>query len=373
MDSQITASPALPQGLTCDDKIYLAPAGFETGHPASTTILSGDGWTLAGTDKVFTACYVYWVEKNKVYQTFATFLDILNWSQSQGIEFSEKIAKILQSIARQRSPFASLSINRPRIMGIVNVTPDSFSDGGHYLKQDAAIAHGLNLAEKGASILDIGGESTRPGAESLSPEEEMNRVLPVIENLASRGLIISVDTRHAKVMAAALEKGATIINDITALTGDQDSLKILLQSKASVILMHMQGTPKTMQLSPHYDRVLLDVYDYLQQRVKTCLESGLSPDRLCIDPGIGFGKTAHHNFELIRNLSLFHSLGLCVLLGASRKRFIAEASQNEAVNHRLPGSLAALLSGLDQGVQIFRVHDVAETAQAIAVWEKIYQ
>jgi dihydropteroate synthase len=253
-------------------------------------------------------------------------------------------------------------------MGIINVTPDSFSDGGQFLDPTQAIAHAFNLHQAGADIIDIGGASTRPGAIPVDVSEELNRILPVVRTLAMAGLTISIDTRRAAVMRAAIAAGAKIINDVSALTGDPDSLEVVAASKAVVVLMHMQGTPATMQLAPHYRDVALDIHDFLEERIDTCVKAGIAQDRLIIDPGIGFGKTPEHNFELLKQLALFHGLGCPLLIGVSRKQFISILSRGAMPNKRLGGSLAAALAGLNRGVHILRVHDVAETYQALAVW-----
>ncbi|MBX9590180.1 MAG: dihydropteroate synthase [Hyphomonadaceae bacterium] len=254
-------------------------------------------------------------------------------------------------------------------MGIVNVTPDSFSDGGRYLTADAAIAHALELEAEGADILDIGGESTRPGSEPIDIEAECRRVLPVIEGLAGRVRVpVSIDTRNGEVMRRAVEAGARIINDVSALGHDPMALAVAAASGLPVILMHAQGDPKTMQHNPTYEDVVLDVFDALGARVAACERAGIPRQRLIVDPGIGFGKTLAHNLALLGSLTIFQGLGCAVLLGASRKSFIGKLTGAQA-GDRLPGSLAAALIGVAQGVQILRVHDVAATRQALAVWE----
>lgn len=256
-------------------------------------------------------------------------------------------------------------------MGIVNVTPDSFSDGGLYFNAARAIAHGRELVEAGADVLDIGGESTRPGAAPVTVEEELRRVVPVVRALAERGAVVSIDTRHAAVMRGALAAGARIVNDVTALTGDPDSLATVAASEAEVVLMHMQGEPQTMQADPHYVDAPLDVYDYLAGRIAACEAAGIARARIAVDPGIGFGKNDAHNVAILGSLGLYHGLGCAVLLGVSRKSFVGRLSAGEPPKGRLPGSLAAALGGLDQGVQMLRVHDVAETAQARAIWHAV--
>jgi dihydropteroate synthase len=254
-------------------------------------------------------------------------------------------------------------------MGVVNVTPDSFSDGGDFAEAEAAIAQGLKMAEQGADILDIGGESTRPGAQEVSVDDELRRVIPVVRALAERRLVVSIDTRHAAVMEAAVAAGARIINDVTALTGDPESPRAAARSGAALVLMHMQGEPRTMQADPHYDDATLDLLDYFTERLATLAELSLPPERIALDPGIGFGKKDPHNLLILSELAAFQVFGCAVVLGVSRKSFTGRLSRGEPPKDRLPGSLAAALAGLDQGVQIIRVHDVAETYQARAIWQ----
>lgn len=256
-------------------------------------------------------------------------------------------------------------------MGIVNVTPDSFSDGGDFAETEAAVARGQALIDAGADILDIGGESTRPGSHPTSIETEISRVAPVIEALAKRGHLISIDSRHAEVMAAALDSGAKIINDVTALTGDPDSLDLAARSGAPVILMHMLGAPLTMQLNPTYQNVVEDIRAYLADRVDVCRAAGLAPARILVDPGIGFGKTVEHNVTLIHDLQRFRDLAAGVLLGASRKSFIGALSANEPAKQRLGGSIAVAIAGAARGARVLRVHDVAETVQALKIWRAV--
>ena len=257
-------------------------------------------------------------------------------------------------------------------MGVVNTTPDSFSDGGQFYDAGAAVAHGLKLADDGAHILDIGGESTRPGAEDVPQAEEMARTIPVIEGLAGKTKAeISIDTRKPEVAKAAVAAGASIWNDVTALTYAGDSLEAAAGLSCDIVLMHAQGDPKTMQKDPHYDDVVEEVYAYLARRIESCVKAGVSEERLVVDPGVGFGKTLTHNLLLLANLARFRDLGRPVLLGASRKRFIAALDRNSPASDRLGGSLAAVLAGLRQGVSIFRVHDAAATRQAIAVAKAI--
>ena len=282
-------------------------------------------------------------------------------------------AAVLARIEATRTPPLGLSADHPLVMGVVNVTPDSFSDGGQFGGQaEAGIAHALALAEAGADILDIGGESTRPGAEPVPEAEELARVIPVIEGIRAAGCTvpISIDTRNAAVARAALAAGARLLNDVSALTHDPDSMAVA-KSADAICLMHALGDPRTMQDDPKYGHVLLDVYDYLAGRVAEAEAAGIPRTRLIVDPGIGFGKTVAHNLALIRGLALFHGLGCTILLGVSRKGFIGRLSGETRADRRAPGAIAAGLAGLDAGVQILRVHDVAETVQAIRVWQAL--
>jgi len=267
--------------------------------------------------------------------------------------------------------FAGLTLDRPRLMGVVNVTPDSFSDGGLFLDADHAVAQGLKLIEEGADILDIGGESTRPGAEPVTVEEELRRVIPVIEGLAASGALISIDTRRAEVMRAAIKAGAVIVNDVTALTGDAESVAVCADAGVDVVLMHMQGEPQTMQADPTYEDVITDIHDYFRARLEVLDEAGIGVEKIAVDPGIGFGKTVDHNLMLISHIDVFHTLGTPVVLGVSRKSFIAKIDRNVPPPERVAGSVAAAIAGWDRGAQIIRVHDVAETRQALAVWQAI--
>ena len=279
---------------------------------------------------------------------------------------------VMARLTAARPAIAGLSFDRPRIMGVVNVTPDSFSDGGCHDTTGAAIAHGLALAEQGADILDIGGESTRPGATTVPETQELDRVLPVIEGLAARGCTvpIAIDTRKAGVAEAALAAGARIVNDVSALTFDPSMAGIAARAEG-VCLMHAQGDPETMQDDPRYGDVLLDVYTFLAERLAAAEAAGIARERVILDPGIGFGKTEAHNLALMQRLSLFHALGCPVLLGLSRKRFIGRISGVAEAGRRVAGSLAGALAGVAQGVQILRVHDVAETRQALSVWQAV--
>ncbi|KEJ90034.1 dihydropteroate synthase [Sulfitobacter donghicola] len=259
---------------------------------------------------------------------------------------------------------------RPHIMGILNATPDSFSDGGLHAAAQDAVSAGLAMAAAGADILDVGGESTRPGAETVAIDTEIRRIVPVVSGLRARGYdgVISLDTRKAEVARAGIAAGADLINDVSGFTYDPALAGVAAQAALPVCVMHGPLDPAIMQNDPRYDDVILDVYDFLEDRIAALEAQGIAREKIIADPGIGFGKTQEHNLQLLARLSLFHSLGVPILLGASRKRFIGTIGGAEGAADRAPGSIAVGLAGLAQGVQILRVHDVAETAQAIALW-----
>lgn len=267
-----------------------------------------------------------------------------------------------------RSEWAGLRLDRPLVMGILNVTPDSFSDGGRRTDPRIAIEAGLAMAEDGADIIDIGGESTRPGATPVSAEIEQDRVLPVIEALARQGLCVSADTRHAATMQAALAAGARIINDVSALTHDPLSAGVVAQHACPIVLMHMRGVPETMNDQAVYQDVVAEVRSELDQRIQTAIAAGIRPEQIAIDPGIGFAKRATHSQALLRGLPELTSLGYPILVGLSRKGFIGGLSNEPQADRRLPGSLAGALFAVLRGASILRVHDVRETVQALRVW-----
>ena len=349
-------SPALPRGFL---RAGAAPAGRLYLCPAA--------WTADGAIAV---CEILARRNGGVSAAVAAPTAILEWAWDEGEDVGVHVAGLLERLSTPPPPFSGLALTRPRIMGVVNVTPDSFSDGGQTFDAGAAIARGEAFREAGADILDVGGESTRPGAAPVSVEAELNRVLPVVRGLAG-GAVVSVDTRRARVMKAACEAGASIVNDVTALSGEADSLAVAAEAGAAVVLMHMKGEPATMQTAPAYADAALDVYDYLAERIAACEAAGIARPRIAVDPGIGFGKTLAHNLRILSRLALFRGLGCAVAFGVSRKSFIARLSRNAPVGERLAGSLAASLAGMARGAHILRVHDVAETRQALDVWEAI--
>jgi dihydropteroate synthase len=261
-----------------------------------------------------------------------------------------------------------MSADEFKIMGVVNVTPDSFSDGGLYLDVDTAVGHGLALASEGASILDIGGESTRPGAEPVPADIELERVLPVIEglNAAGVGATISIDTSKAPVADAALKAGVSLVNDVTAFRGDQAMASVVASSGAGCCLMHMLGEPRTMQRDPRYEDVVSEVRQFLEERMSFAVEEGVQEEKIMLDPGIGFGKTAAHNLELLRHLDEIAAVGRPVVIGTSRKSFLGKITGRE-VDERLPGTIATNVIAYLNGARVFRVHDVASVGDALKV------
>ncbi len=262
------------------------------------------------------------------------------------------------------------TMDRPLIMGVVNVTPDSFSDGGLFRDSHAAIEYAISLKQQGADIVDIGGESTRPGSLPVSAEEERARVIPVITELARQGVPVSVDTVKSSVMAESIEAGACLINDISGLS-DEHAIDVISSSRVGVCVMHMQGTPRTMQDEPSYKNVLEEVCGFLRSRAESLIEAGVGPSRIILDPGFGFGKTDEHNIELLRNIQKIADLGFPVLSGLSRKSMLGRITGKEDPKDRIGASISAALLAVANGTSIIRVHDVAETHDALKVWVKL--
>jgi len=292
----------------------------------------------------------------------------------EGIEdrFDEEMAAQWEALTASRPPLQlgdrTIRLDQPQAMAIVNATPDSFSDGGQFPDGKAAAEAGAAMAAAGAAIIDVGGESTRPGARSIWEGDEIERVVPVIRQLAAAGTAVSCDTRKADVMTAAVEAGARMINDVSALTYDARSAGVAASLNIPVVLMHHQGDPQTMQDDPRYDDVLVEIYLWLEERIEAAVEAGVKREHILVDPGFGFGKNVGHNLELMNGLALFHSLGHPLVVGASRKRTIGALSGEAPADKRLGGSVAFAMKAMEQGAQLIRVHDVFETVQAIRVW-----
>ncbi len=346
--------------------LYLRPLGLLYGPVAQSAIAEGQALPLAGSEIGFSLAEV--IEGEPRANT-RRLMPASALKESGDPDLSDALARV----TARRGPYAGLSSERmsggrPILMGIVNVTPDSFSDGGLFDTTEEAVSHTAALAAAGAEIVDIGGESTRPGADMVLGEDELSRVLPVFEELEGAEAVLSIDTRKAAVARATAAQGARIFNDVSALSFDPDSVKAACELDLSVVLMHAQGEPKTMQDNPAYDDVVLEVYDYLADRIAEVSAAGLRPAHIAVDPGIGFGKSYEHNFALLSHLTLFHGLGVPVLVGASRKKFLQGPGGGAEPKAREAGSYAAALAAAAQGVQILRVHDVAGTKQALAVW-----
>lgn len=295
--------------------------------------------------------------------------ELLSWCVGANDIFSADVTNQVAVLDQLTS--GQTTIISPKIMGILNVTLDSFSDGGQHFDAATAVERARKMVAEGADILDIGGESTRPGADLVSIDDEISRIVPVIEGCKSLNIEISIDTRKEPVMKAAVAAGATMINDVSALEFDAGSLDFVASNTLPVCLMHSFADPKAMQVDPRYNHVLMDVIDYLKRRIDCCEEKGIARDRIKIDPGIGFGKTPEHNLTLIKGLPFLQSLGCRILLGVSRKSFIGRLSSDNRVENRIGGSIAAALYGAMAGVEILRVHDVHETKQAVKIWESI--
>ncbi|MDE0801389.1 MAG: dihydropteroate synthase [Rhodospirillaceae bacterium] len=351
--------------------LYCIPRSISTGAVATALIEAGHALPFSGAGSAYAAVELVIRQGEDIARHTASVTAFNPWRQIIKSELQERLSGLIMAISQPRGGFSDIQMDEPVIMGVVNVTPDSFSDGGNHASSDAAVAHAISLAESGAALLDIGGESTRPGASPVDPSIEQKRVIPVVRALAEKSFTVSIDTRNASTMAAALDVGAKIVNDVTALTGDPEAVAEVGKRGASVVLMHMQGNPQTMQVAPEYSNVLVDVFDFLDLRISACLSAGLEINQICVDPGIGFGKSDGGNLDLIDSLGLFQGLGCPVMIGASRKSFIGRLSGEETPTKRLAGSIAAAIAGVIGGAKILRVHDVKETRQALTVWRSL--
>ncbi len=332
----------------------LRPLGLIGGAAALAAVEAGMARPLAGGPLAFAAVEVIRCEGRRVHPLSG---------------LPAELEPRLAALSRPRPAFAGLSLDRPLLMGILNATPDSFSDGGAYAAAEAAVRHAATLLEGGADLIDVGGESTRPGAMPVPPDEQIRRIEPVVRALAERGAVVSVDTRDPQVMRAALAAGARIVNDVSALAAPA-AIETVARAGAAAILVHMQGEPRVMQEHPCYDDVTAEVAGFLARRIAACGAAGLPPERMAVDPGIGFGKRGAHNAKLLEELAALHGLGVPVVVGASRKGWIG-ALEPWPPDERLGGSLAAALAALDRGAHILRVHDVIQTHQARLAWERL--
>ncbi len=354
------------------NRLWLRPLALLCGRAADEAVAAGLARPLGGPGLAFTLVAAIGLGSDRrLASVTAPIAELEGWLDGAGARFADRARNRLALLSAARRPWAGFPLDRPLVMGVLNVTPDSFSDGGRWFDPERAVAHGRALLAAGADIVDVGGESTRPGAAELPVGEEIRRVEPIVRALAEAGAVVSIDTRRQAVMERALTAGARIVNDVSALTHDPDSLALVAGRAAPVVLMHMLGEPRTMQRQPVYASPLVEVLEYLEARIAACGAAGIPRERIVVDPGIGFGKLVPHNLELIAGIGAFHALGCGVALGVSRKSMIARLSRGEPPDGRLPGSLAAALCVVQQGVQILRVHDVAETRQALALWRAI--
>ncbi|MBT5186835.1 MAG: dihydropteroate synthase [Kordiimonadaceae bacterium] len=353
---------------------YVQPLGLLRGCSAS-----GEHFEcLAGGNIYFSALKIITRTGKGIQQEIVSVEGLRKYLDGLPSDKQDNLSRLIENI---KKPRPSLMLNnglvvnwkKPIIQAVLNITPDSFSDGGLFEDFDVSLSHAQKMIDAGADIIDIGGESTRPGAKPVSIESEKKRVLPIIKSLSGKNAILSIDTRNAEVMQEAVDAGAQIINDVSALSHNPENIEVVRKTHVPVVLMHAQGSPVTMQDSPEYENVILDIYDYLKGRIDFCIDAGISRDKIIVDPGIGFGKTVSHNLQIINNLSIFHGLGVPLLLGVSRKSFIGEISSTEIPEKRIAGSIAAAQVCLDQGAQIIRVHDVEEANQAFSVWNAIGQ
>lgn len=326
---------------------------------------------LAGSNYIFSEIDIFLPTLNEGKIVRSSVCNIREWAEKKKDKTSKAITQRLHKISVARKPFDKIFYPGPIIVGILNITPDSFHDGGKYLTLDDAIRRGKVLRNEGASILEVGGESSRPGAEPVSEKTELRRILPVIKELSKDGNLISVDTRRPEVMEAALEAGARVVNDITALSSP-GAVETIIKANAYAIIMHMQGVPKTMQRAPKYGFAPYEILCYLENRVIACEEAGLSHERILIDPGVGFGKSDFHNFAILNSIASFHGIGCGVMIGISHKSFIGRSGKTSNNPERLPGTITATLHAIEQGVQFHRVHNVMEIKQAMAVSERIF-
>ena len=348
-------------------KYYTRACNFYYGKQAKVLIKKKTALPLCGNKKIaFNRVEVYARKNNKITSKFLDIKNINKLKKNARI----KVSKDLKNIISKRKNFLNfVNFSEPSIMGILNLTPDSFSDGGKFNKKNKSFKHISKMIKSGAQIIDIGGESTRPGSKTIKVENEWKRVQKVLKLFKKKykKVCLSLDTRKSELMIKGVKHGVDLINDVSGFEYDHGALVKLKKYKVAKVIHHMQGTPNTMQINPRYKNVLLDIYDFFQDKI----ESKLIDKNVIIDPGIGFGKTLKHNLTLISNISLFHSLGLPILIGTSRKRFINQISGKNDSNDRTGGTVASVIYLLSQGVQIFRVHNVNEIKQGILVFKKI--
>ena len=347
--------------------IYIRPTNIIFGQKANYFIQAGTAKNLCGLEDVgFLSVEI--VKKKSDGNTVEEYSVL----ELERLDFRNEIENDLNKITLKRNNIFNLNFKNPILIGVLNVTPDSFSDGGKYTTTFRALDHVKSMIDFGAHIIDIGGESTRPGAKSVSEQDEIARVSDTIQLIKKKypNQLISLDTRKSKVMQYGINIGVDILNDVSALDFDQQSYQVVKDSGKSIILNHSQGIPEDMQNNPTYENVLLDIFDYFENKIKFLKDNGIKDEQIIIDPGIGFGKTLEHNLEIISKISLFHSLGYPIMVGASRKSFIGKIMGEKDNPQRLGGTIASVLYSYLQGIQLFRVHDIQETSEALKVYSQ---
>ena len=347
--------------------IYIRPTNIVFGQKANYFIEAGTAKSLCGLEDVgFLSVEIL---KRKSDGNTVEEYSVL---ELERLDFKDKIQSDLNKITSKRNNIFNLNYKNPILMGVLNVTPDSFSDGGKYNTTFRALDHVKNMIDFGAHIIDVGGESTRPGAKSVSDQDEIVRVSETIQSIKKKypNQLISLDTRKSKVMQHGISIGVDMLNDVSALDFDQLSYQVVKDSGKPIILNHSQGIPENMQNNPTYDNVLLDIFDYFENKIKFLKDNGIKDEQIIIDPGIGFGKTLEHNLEIISKISIFHSLGYPIMVGPSRKSFISKIMGEKDNPQRLGGTIASVLYSYLQGIQLFRVHDIQETSEALKVYSE---
>ncbi|CAN1594085.1 FolP Dihydropteroate synthase and related enzymes [Candidatus Pelagibacterales bacterium] len=347
--------------------IYIRPTNIVFGQKANYFIQAGTAKSLCGIEDIgFLSVEIL---KRKSDGNTVEEYSVL---ELERLDFKDKIQSDLNKITSKRNNIFNLNFKNPILMGVLNVTPDSFSDGGKYNTTFRALDHVKNMIDFGAHIIDVGGESTRPGAKSVSDQDEIVRVSETIQSIKKKypNQLISLDTRKSKVMQHGISIGVDMLNDVSALDFDQLSYQVVKDSGKPIILNHSQGIPENMQNNPTYDNVLLDIFDYFENKIKFLKNNGIKDEQIIIDPGIGFGKTLEHNLEIISKISIFHSLGYPIMVGPSRKSFIGKIMGEKDNPQRLGGTIASVLYSYLQGIQLFRVHDIQETSEALKVYSQ---
>ena len=352
-------------------KYYTRPCNFYYGNYAKRLVDTNKALPLAGNNNLAFDKIEIFYRKNKN-STSSEFLHINKINSLKRVK-KNIIKNDIKKIVSRRKNILGLKFNKPQIMGVLNITPDSFSDGGLFYKDSKSFKHAKKMINEGAVIIDIGGESTRPGSNTIKDKREWERVKKTIIKLKKKfpSVILSLDTRKSYVMSKGIEKGINIINDVSGLEFDKKSFSVISSKKTPFILHHMQGTPNTMQVNPKYNDVILDIFDFFEKKINFFKKKNFKKDLIIVDPGIGFGKNLNHNLRIMSKISLFHSLGCSILIGTSRKRFIEHIVTKFDTPDRTGGTLASVLYGLSQGVQLFRVHNVKEVNQGILVFNKI--